>query len=159
VQEELVFSDREPMPGDVAAAIAARSDAATAAAAAAAAAAEDAASSSNSSSSSASSSDEPTAEKLLQCSCKSGFEAMALALRYPDAKILVSPEILWPQEGGSATECDFSLSADDVDVRFPNLMRLEAARTKRFATDTQLEVDFEAASSFTLAIDDALISQ
>jgi hypothetical protein len=161
VQEELVFSDREPMPGDVAAAIAARSDAATAAAAAAAAAEDAANSSSNSSgsSSSASTSDEPTAEKLLQCSCKSGFEAMALALRYPDAKILVSPEILWPQEGGSATECDFSLSADDVDVRFPNLMRLEAARTKRFATDTQLEVDFEAASSFTLAIDDALISQ
>jgi trimeric autotransporter adhesin len=166
LQEELVFSDREPMPGDVAAAIAARSDAtaAAAAAAAAASAAEDAASTSSSSgygsgSSNGSSSDEPVTEKLLQFSCKSGFEAMALALRYPDAKILVSPEILWPQEGGTATECDFSLSADDVDVRFPNLMRLEAARTKRFATDTQLEVDFEAASSFTLAIDDALISQ
>ena len=92
-----------------------------------------------------------THTQVLTAECKSGFEAMALALRYPNARILVNQAILQPSTttttDTTSDDEDFSLDASEIEVRFPNLLKLQEARSRKLVSDVGFEADFEAAAA------------
>lgn len=83
----------------------------------------------------------PRVEVSKEAVSKSSFETLGLALRYPTTRIYVRSELLAP---GTADRNDPDGSFDSAEIPelYPNLVKLEDARTRKSASD-DMEGQFE----------------
>jgi len=71
-------------------------------------------------------------EKFLESPLKSGFEGIALALRYPESKIFVNPNLL---ENGDDDGERYFYSTKEIEEIFPNLVYLSDAKHREKKSD------------------------